>query len=61
MVVYSCKNCGELNYLTPHAFWSISGFGAKCEKCEMINTITGIYKKPVFSQIFMIGFVSEPK
>jgi hypothetical protein len=31
---------GELNYLTPHAFWNISDFGAKCEKCEAINTIT---------------------
>jgi phage FluMu protein Com len=40
MVVYSCKNCGELNYLTPHAFWNIADFGAKCEKCETINTIT---------------------
>jgi hypothetical protein len=26
--------------LTPHAFWNISDFGAKCEKCETINTIT---------------------
>jgi len=33
MVVYTCKKCGELNYLTPHAFWNISDFGAKCEKC----------------------------
>jgi hypothetical protein len=40
MVVYSCKKCGELNYLTPHAFWNISDFGAKCERCETINTIT---------------------
>jgi hypothetical protein len=32
--------CGELNYLTPHAFWNIADFGAKCEKCETINTIT---------------------
>ena len=61
MAVYTRKKSGELNYLTPHAFWNISDFGAKCEKYEMINTITGIYKKPVFSQIFMIGFVSEPK
>jgi hypothetical protein len=30
----------ELSYLTPHAFWDISDFGAKCERCEMINTIT---------------------
>jgi hypothetical protein len=27
MVVYSCKKCGELNYLTPHAFWNITGYG----------------------------------
>ncbi|MGB7559636.1 MAG: hypothetical protein WBM37_14080 [Nitrososphaeraceae archaeon] len=40
MVVYSCKKCGELNYLTPHAFWNITDFGAKCEKCETINMIT---------------------
>jgi hypothetical protein len=26
MVVYSCKKCGELNYLTPHAFWNIDNF-----------------------------------
>ena len=31
MVVYLCKKCGELNYLTPHAFWNIADFGAKCE------------------------------
>jgi hypothetical protein len=40
MVIYSCKKCGELNFLTPHAFWNISDFGAKCERCETINTIT---------------------
>ena len=40
MVVYSCKKCGELNYLTPHAFCNISDFGAKCEKCGTINRIT---------------------
>jgi hypothetical protein len=40
MVVYSCKNCGELNFLTPHTFWNITDFGTKCEKCETINTIT---------------------
>jgi hypothetical protein len=31
---------GALNYLTPQAFWNITDFGAKCEKCETINTIT---------------------
>jgi phage FluMu protein Com len=40
MVVYTCKKCGELNYLTAHAFWNITDFGAKCEKCETINTVT---------------------
>jgi hypothetical protein len=30
----------ELNYLTPHASWNISDFGAKSEKCETINMIT---------------------
>jgi hypothetical protein len=40
MVVYSCKKCFELNYLTPHAFWNITNFGPKCERCETINTIT---------------------
>ena len=34
MVVYSSKKCGEYRYLTPHAFWNITDFGAKCEKCE---------------------------
>jgi hypothetical protein len=40
MVVCACKKCGEPNYLTPHAFWNITDFGAKCEKCETINRIT---------------------
>jgi hypothetical protein len=40
MAFIYCKKCGELNYLTPHAFWNITDFGAKCEKCETINTIT---------------------
>jgi hypothetical protein len=39
MVVYSCKKCGELNYLTLHAFWNITDFGAKCEKCETMITL----------------------
>jgi hypothetical protein len=50
MVVYSCKKCGEPNFLTPHAFWDITDFGAKCERCETINTITlekGELKKQV--------------
>ncbi|MFZ0344740.1 MAG: hypothetical protein WAL24_06235 [Nitrososphaeraceae archaeon] len=50
MVVYTCKKCGELNYLTPHAFWNISDFGAKCEKCRTVNAVTivmGELKKQV--------------
>jgi hypothetical protein len=34
------KQCGEYRYLNPRAFWNITDFGAKCEKCETINTIT---------------------
>jgi hypothetical protein len=40
MALITCKKCGELNYLTPHAFWNITDFGAKCEICETINMIT---------------------
>jgi hypothetical protein len=37
MVVYTCKKCGEPSFLTPHAFWNIADFGAKCERCETIK------------------------
>ena len=50
MVVYTYKKCGELNYLTPHAFWNISDFGAKCENCRTVNAVTiviGELKKQV--------------
>ena len=40
MVIITCKECGELIYLTPHAFWNITDFGAKCPRCNTINTIT---------------------
>jgi DNA-directed RNA polymerase subunit RPC12/RpoP len=40
MVEYLCKKCSEPNFLTPHAFLNITDFGAKCERCEAINTIT---------------------
>jgi hypothetical protein len=40
IVVYACKKCGELNYLTPTTFWNIADFGAMCERCSTINTIT---------------------
>jgi hypothetical protein len=52
MVVYTCKKCGELSYLTPHAFWNIDDFDSKGERCETINTITlvmGELKKQVWS------------
>jgi 5-methylcytosine-specific restriction endonuclease McrA len=29
-----------MGFLTPHAFWNITNFGAKCEKCETIKTKT---------------------
>jgi hypothetical protein len=35
-----CKKFGELNYLTPHAFWNIDDFDVKLERCGTINTIT---------------------
>ena len=28
------QNIPTFEYLTPHAFWNISDFGAKCEKCS---------------------------
>ena len=34
------KSMKIFRYLTPHAFWIITDFDGKCEKCEMINTIT---------------------
>ena len=40
MAFIYCKKCGEYRYLTPHAFWNITNFGIKCEKCETIDTIT---------------------
>jgi predicted nucleic-acid-binding Zn-ribbon protein len=40
MVVITCKECKESIYLTPHAFWNITDFGAKCPKCDVTNTIT---------------------
>ncbi|MGB7557406.1 MAG: hypothetical protein WBM37_02720 [Nitrososphaeraceae archaeon] len=50
MAFIYCKKCGEYRYLTPHAFRNIADFGAKCEKCETVNTITqenGELKKQV--------------
>ena len=32
--------CGELDYDTSKAFWNITDFGAKCEKCGTINKAT---------------------
>jgi hypothetical protein len=40
MAFIYCKECRELIYLTRHAFWNITDFGAIYPKCETINTIT---------------------
>jgi len=41
MVVTTCKECGELVYLTSDAFSNVDDdLGIKCEKCQAINTIT---------------------
>jgi hypothetical protein len=32
--------CGELDYLTSKVFCNLTDFGAKCERCETISTIT---------------------
>ncbi|MGC2563488.1 MAG: hypothetical protein WA326_10830 [Nitrososphaeraceae archaeon] len=34
------ENCGESGYHTSKVFCNLTDFGAKCEKCETINTIT---------------------
>ena len=50
MPLIFCKECKETIYPNPHAFWNITDFGAKCEKCERINRITlenGELKKQV--------------
>jgi hypothetical protein len=57
MLAYSCKKCGDLNYLTPHAYWNITDYGTKCEKCETINTITlekGELQKQVYTFLVII-------
>jgi hypothetical protein len=40
VIVCSCKEFRELDYLIPNAFWNIDDFDAKFERCRMINTIT---------------------
>jgi phage FluMu protein Com len=40
MAFIYCKKCGDINYLTSEELGSLTDFGAKCEKCETINTIT---------------------
>ena len=40
MVLITCKKYGELDYYTSKAFWNITDFGAKCEKCGTINKAT---------------------
>jgi hypothetical protein len=45
LLLYSSLRCisvpaGIQEIKSLPAFWNISDLGAKCEKCEMINTIT---------------------
>ncbi len=39
MAIIYCEICGEYRYLTPHAFWNVNDFGAKCEKCETTSEV----------------------
>jgi phage FluMu protein Com len=40
MVVITCKECGDINYLTSEALGNLTDIGAKCPKCDAITTIT---------------------
>jgi hypothetical protein len=41
MVVHTVRNAANQIILSyRHAFWNITDFGAKCEKCGTINTVT---------------------
>jgi hypothetical protein len=58
---------------TPHAFWNIADFDAKCEKCETINTITletenlkntyekGYYGAMPLEQVQLLGWRAQEK
>jgi hypothetical protein len=46
----------ELDFLTPHAFWNITDFGAKCEKCETINMITSKMGNLSNKNRFILGY-----
>jgi hypothetical protein len=59
MVVYSCKKCGEPNYLIHHAFWNITDFDAKRERCGAINTITLERRDYSNSQMYSGSFTSD--
>ena len=57
--VYTCRKCSDLNYFTPHAFWNIRDFGAKCQRYGTINNITmmmGELKKQIIC-LFWVDFV----
>ena len=60
MLVIFCKECRESIYLTPHSFWNITDFGAKCEKCETINTIAGNLKNVVINKIIRASITKQP-
>jgi hypothetical protein len=40
MVVYTCKKCGGLNYLTSEALGNLTDFSHKCRYCNTIDRIT---------------------
>jgi RNase P subunit RPR2 len=40
MVLITCKNCGDINYLTSEALGNVTDFGYKCRNCNTINRIT---------------------
>jgi hypothetical protein len=58
MVAYSCKKCGDINYLNSEALGNLTDFGFKCRYCNTINRIIleeGNLKNEN-SQIFTVNF-----
>jgi hypothetical protein len=40
MPIIFCKECKRDIYLNPRAYWNISDAAVKCDKCDIMNTIT---------------------
>ena len=58
MPVIFCKGCKETIYLNPKAYWNINDVEVKCEKYNIINTITlenGELKMQVSHNLFMMS------